>query len=67
MRYQARRSNGLSIMECPSCGRFNPFPACVKKPDTCHACGFRLTPVAADAERQQALGDDESRPAEHDG
>ena len=28
---------------------------------------FRPTPVAADAEQQQALGDDESRAAEHDG
>jgi hypothetical protein len=28
---------------------------------------IRLTPVAADAEQQRAMGDDEPRAAEHDG
>jgi len=60
-RFQARKSNGrftpntlentfgLSIVACPHCGRFNPYPANGKKPETCHACGRGLTPVGVDA------------------
>lgn len=40
---------------------------CIDKINETDIAYIRLTPVAADAEQQQALGDDEPRAAEHDG
>ena len=72
MRYQARKSNGrftpntfentfgLSVIVCPACQRFNPYPAYTRKPEVCHNCGASLTPLGADAEQQPALGEQET-------
>jgi len=68
------RSEGLDVWTCPQ-GHINPCFKLIDERATggfvrrvrvteCSRCGFRLTPVAADAEQQQTSGHDESRAAE---